>query len=93
MPNDKSPAVQGTVTQQETGGDRKQESCSVSSARREVIENKLLAALDDESKVAILATEIDLILFIKAMAFFDTPDSREMAKDLLQLKRAAFPQR
>lgn len=64
----------------------------MSAARREVIENKLLAALDDEGKVAILATEIDLILFIKALAFYDTPDSKDMASDLLRLKRAAFPQ-
>ena len=74
------------------GADLSAADCSASSARREVIENKLLAALDDEGKVAILATEIDLILFVKAMVFYDTPDSHEMAKDLLQLKRSAFPQ-
>ena len=71
--------------------------CSVSSTRREVIENKLLAALDDEGTVAILANEEMLNDLIWVMENFigasrDRQDRMEsMHADLTQLRDAAFP--
>ena len=58
---------------------------------RQVIENQLLAALDDKSKVAILATEEDLKLLITALRPMWASAAREMCDDLCQLKDAAFP--
>lgn len=71
--------------------------CSVSSTRREVIENKLLTALDDEWKVAILATESDLKTLIKALEYYDMDsktyaECQDMAADCRQLLEAASPQ-
>jgi hypothetical protein len=69
----------------------------VSSTRREVIENKLLAALDDEGTVAILANEEMLNDLIWVMENFigasrDRQDRMEsMHADLTQLRDAAFP--
>lgn len=71
--------------------------CSVSSTRREVIENKLLAALDDEGTVAILANEEmlkDLIWVLENYigASRDRQDRMEsLHVDLSQLRDAAFP--
>ena len=66
--------------------------CSVESVNRQVIENQLLAALDDKSKVAILATEDDLKLLIAALRpMWANSAAREMCDDLCQLKDAAFP--
>ena len=60
---------------------------------REVIDSKLLAALDDKSKVAILADREDLGRLISALTF--TPDSwgmefKILRDDLRQLDEAAF---
>jgi hypothetical protein len=69
----------------------------VSSTRREVIENKLLAALDDEGTVAILANEEMLNDLIWVMENYigasrDRQDRMEsMHADLTQLCDAAFP--
>jgi hypothetical protein len=63
---------------------------------RSVIENKLLAALDDETgKVAILATENDLDLIVAAftLASLDRmapPGLKEMLDDLKKLQKGAF---
>lgn len=63
---------------------------TVVQSTRQVIENKLLAALDDESTVAILASEKDLDLLIAALEFFRSADARRMAQDYKQLRAAAF---
>jgi hypothetical protein len=69
----------------------------VSSTRREVIENKLLAALDDEGTVAILANEGMLNDLIWVMENYigasrDRQDRMEsMHADLTQLRDVAFP--
>ena len=65
--------------------------CSVESLNRQVIENQLLAALDDKSKVAILATEDDLVMLINALGFVTGDKAWEFRADLQQLKSAAFP--
>ena len=65
--------------------------CSVESVNRQVIENQLLAALDDKSKVAILATEEDLTMLIICLGFSTGVKAKEMRADLQQLKAAAFP--
>lgn len=65
---------------------------------REVIENKLLAALDDESKVGIIASREDLGLLRRALCFGinETPsrseqdEFRRMLFDLEQLGKSAF---
>ena len=70
---------------------------SVSSTRREVIENKLLAALENEGTVAILANEEMLNDLIWVMENYiggsrDQQDRMEsMHADLSQLRDAAFP--
>lgn len=71
--------------------------CSVSAVKRQVIENKLLAALDDRGKVAILATEEDLEIIITALLLAESnrvvisSKYKEMRADLEQLRSAAFP--
>lgn len=71
--------------------------CSVESVNRQVIENKLLTALDDKSKVAILATEDDLRMLINALKTHSmcypgwSKKNSEYVADLEQLKAAAFP--
>ena len=65
--------------------------------QREVIENRLLVALNDEDKVALVLTENDLDLVIRALktnSSYLGPDNRNktinMVKDLETLKKAAF---
>lgn len=67
--------------------------------RREVLENKLLVALDDPGNVAIIATEKDLQLMIDAMICYtslpnlteaERSKSIEMTADLIRLQEAAF---
>jgi hypothetical protein len=50
-------------------------------------------ALDDKSKVAILATEDDLKMLIRALhtSSIDGAKEREMERDLIQIRSAAFP--
>lgn len=57
---------------------------------RSVIENQLLVALDDKTKVAILANEEDIDILIEALAMQTNKKSREMLADLKQLKQEAF---
>lgn len=71
--------------------------CTVVPTTRSVLEHKLLVALDDSSKVAILATKEDLDLFIRALEEFKVQgflryQERAMtfAKDLQQLRSEAF---
>ena len=70
------------------------EPCKVIQSSRTVIANKLLAALDDDDKVAILATEIDLNILIEALNDLWIKKGRDkahtLAQDLAQLRRAAF---
>lgn len=66
--------------------------CSVESTTRHVIENQLLAALDDKTKVAILANEMDLRIIITALEQYSGGPQRELATDMRQLLNAAFPQ-
>ena len=57
---------------------------------REVIENKLLAALNETGNVAILASERDLVVMIEAPRKSTDPHARQMAEDYGKLRRAAF---
>lgn len=70
--------------------------CSVVPTSRSVIERKLLAALDDEDKVALLLSRKDLELVINAMGWapIQHPQrdaANEMLGDLKQLHTEAFP--
>ena len=57
---------------------------------REVIERKLLTALEDGGQVAILATENDLTLLINALDQFGTVKGKQWASDLKQLRHESF---
>ena len=65
-------------------------------AKREVIDNQLLVALDDKSKVAIIASEDDLLMFINGLEdtlrHLDCDKRRELAAGLTELKESAFTQ-
>jgi hypothetical protein len=83
-----------------TGGEQSRSSLApgfVDRVGREVIENKLLAALSDDGVVAILASERDLSVMIAALEYAmlgnreQTRKARELAADMRKLKRAAFP--
>lgn len=65
--------------------------CSVELTSRQVIEKKLLTALEDGNTVAILASEEDLKLLIFALAHCSSPKAMPMARDLGQLLSEAFP--
>jgi hypothetical protein len=70
---------------------KSQTPCSVQHSQREVIEGKLLAALDDESKVAALLSHDDLDVLIRALS--DAPANAEnvrMLEDFKQLRAVAF---
>ena len=64
---------------------------------RDVIENKLLTALQDEGTAAILVSENDLSVMIRALEYAmladreQTRKARELAKDYRRLLKAAFP--
>lgn len=78
--------------------------CTEERVPRQVIENQLLSALDDKSKVAILATKEDLEILIAALCGYQLGEAKgnllswknhvdrckEFASDLEQLKSAAF---
>jgi hypothetical protein len=59
---------------------------------REVIEDQLLVALDDKSKVALVASEADLNLLIFALecSKIDREDAVTMRQDLIKLRTSAF---
>lgn len=65
--------------------------------KREVIENRLLTALDDKTKVAILLTEEDLDSLIAYLFLANTnrmvmqSKCSDWIKDLNELKNSAFP--
>lgn len=76
--------------------------CSVSSTSREVIENKLLAALEDDNTVAILASKQDLDDLIAALDEFhpvgwtstrsaEVARCRDLSAGMKQLRDGAFP--
>lgn len=60
-----------------------------------VIENQLLVALDDKSKVACLFAKEDLDVLISALTVAERvryePQAKEMRLSLEQLRKAAFP--
>ncbi len=66
----------------------------VAMAKREVIQGKLLAALDDDDKVAIVLSEEDLDLLIEIVALSRIKESHfkidAMWADLRQLRKEAF---
>lgn len=64
--------------------------CSEEHVGRQVIENKLLAALNDDSKVAVLLSGQDLRMLICALEQYSGGPQREFAADMRQLLRAAF---
>lgn len=71
-----------------TGGDN-----TVENMKREVIERKLLAALNDETKVAALLEKQDLDVLIEALEFYEGPSfekTRQFANDFRQLRKEAF---
>lgn len=65
---------------------------SVQPTSREVIENKLLAALNDEDKVGICLSKDDLEELIISLASINRPTTkaRQWLADLQKLQRAAF---
>lgn len=76
--------------------------CSVELTSRQVIEHKLLAALDDESKVALLLTKQDLEDLIAALLDYEVKRGlprwephkkrcKDLADGMRQLLREAFP--
>ena len=63
----------------------------VTAVPRQVIEGKLLAALDDKSKVAVILSEGDLHLLIVALDDCVRTDKvLQMLKDLEKLREEAF---
>ena len=75
--------------------------CAVEFGGREVIESKLLAALNDENKVAVLLERTDIDHLIYILEFYETAAGSShsgrrarwaatMADDLNQLRTAAF---
>lgn len=64
--------------------------CSVEQTTRQVIEAKLLTALNDSNVVAILASQEDLCIMIAALSRYPDSKAHKMAEDFGQLERAAF---
>lgn len=72
--------------------------CTVEPARREVIQGKLLASLDDGSKVAILADEEMCRMLSQALNSYSTfmtygkrrNQHTQLANDIEQLRKEAF---
>ena len=71
----------------------------VRQVKRQVIDNQLLVVLDDESKVAIVASEPDLSILIRALRRFgntraisdeDKELRRSLIEGLCELKTQAF---
>ena len=64
------------------------------SAPHEVIERRLLASLDDQSKVAIVYSEQDLDVAIKVFKRdpIPSPESSALLRGLLELQKQAFRQ-
>ena len=69
-------------------------------SKRQIIENQLLTALDDKSKVALIFNEKDLDLLIAVLAAYQKIDNKankpnsqttSMLNDIQLLKDSAFP--
>ena len=78
------------------GGGSSPAPCSVEFAKRQVIERKLLAVLDDETKVAAVLSKQDLEDLIFACKLWNMRDSRatrlgNLYRGMEQLLREAFP--
>jgi len=58
---------------------------------RQVIENKLLTALEDGGTVAVLANKGDLEVMVAALRKYRHRRAEQLAKDMQQLLDAAFP--
>lgn len=74
---------------------QRKSACQITSVGREVIESRLLVALTEEDKVAVVLTESDLDLLIRYIAMEDLETEEcmkldEFAGDLKQLRKAAF---
>ena len=67
-------------------------SCSIRYTGRENIENKLLASLSDDDKVALVLTLEDLKRLINAFEAIVTKTNEEksMLHDLINFRKAAF---
>jgi len=65
--------------------------CAVQSTSRQVIENKLLTALEDDGVVAALLNKEDLEVMISALSKYRHRRAEQLAKDMQQLRDAAFP--
>lgn len=61
--------------------------------KREIIEDKLLTALTEEGKVAILLTKPELTMLIEMVTMCPWKDEKEkhLIDDLRSLREAAFP--
>jgi hypothetical protein len=95
-----APTMPDLANDAQSGSHCVQRPCSVERTARNVIEHKLLTALDDESKVAILATKQDLEDMIfglcQSLALNDWDKERverchNLRDGMQQLMREAFP--
>lgn len=64
--------------------------CRVVQSTRQIIEHKLLAALDDDEKVAIIASRTDLALLIAGLDKLTDARAGVLSQDMQQLQREAF---
>lgn len=80
-------------TSREEGMMKKRSGCAVFPASREIIENKLLLALEDESTVAAILTHQDLneLIDVLETCRASTPRVVSMIADMKKLRDAAFP--
>lgn len=85
--------TQQTSQQQPTADNADQvvrQPIKVQHTSRVVIQDQLLAALDDKTKVAILATRQDVDLMIDALQDYRGDGGSQLLKDLRYLRRCAF---
>jgi len=61
----------------------------VERVKREVIEHRLLAALDDEDKVAILCSKTDVEYLINCLLHFSSPWTHDFLDGLETLQKEA----
>ena len=68
--------------------------CDVEPVSRQVISNKLLVALDEGDKVAVVLSSDDLSMLIDVLreAKVRTEKQEQFRRDLEQLRREAFPE-
>lgn len=70
--------------------DKVRKPCTVLESSRAIFEEKLLASLSDESKVAMILDRADLDLLIMGLDTLTPERARELSGDMQQLRRAAF---